>query len=84
MEDLEEDPEYRKNINIYKGCYIYICTMSYSVVHIVLTYLFVFVADDSKGSMPVESEDEGDVPRISLQEMLEDLQLDDEEMEDLN
>lgn len=48
MEDLEEDPEYRKNVNIYR--------------------------DTSKPANETEAEAE-DLPRITLAEMLEDLNL---------
>ncbi|KAJ8321900.1 hypothetical protein KUTeg_000371 [Tegillarca granosa] len=51
LEDLEEDPSYRQNINIYK--------------------------DSSKITVEnVESDDEG-LPQISLQEMLDDLNIED-------
>lgn len=47
MEDLEEDPEYRKNVNIYRDA-----------------------------TKPAETAAEAeDVPRITLAEMLEDLNL---------
>lgn len=53
-EDLEEDPAFRQNVNIYK--------------------------DSEK--VAVESVD-GDMPQISLQEMLEDMTLEDEPMDDM-
>ncbi|XP_038052083.1 60S ribosomal export protein NMD3-like [Patiria miniata] len=52
LEDLEEDVDYRKNINIYK---------------------------DRSKEVTVESSDDDDAPRISLQEMLDDLHLTDDE-----
>ncbi|XP_072037881.1 60S ribosomal export protein NMD3-like [Amphiura filiformis] len=53
LEDLEEDTEYRRNINIYRD----------------------------KNKVPVEQSDteEEDAPKISLQEMLDDLHLTDDE-----
>lgn len=58
LEDLEEDPEMRQNVNIFK--------------------------DAAKQSMPVDVNDMADpsVPRITLEEMLDDLVLDDVEMGD--
>ncbi|XP_033119086.1 60S ribosomal export protein NMD3-like [Anneissia japonica] len=56
LEDLEEDVEYRKNVNIY--------------------------LDRSKVNVAVESSDEGEMPQVSLQEMLDDLHLTDEGMEE--
>ncbi len=52
LEDLEEDMDYRKNVNIYL---------------------------DRNKEIAVESSDEDDAPRISLQEMLDDLHLTDAE-----
>ncbi|XP_071804642.1 60S ribosomal export protein NMD3-like [Asterias amurensis] len=52
LEDLEEDTDYRKNVNIYL---------------------------DRDKDIAVESSDEDDAPRISLQEMLDDLRLTDAE-----
>lgn len=49
LEDLEEDPAYRQNINIYK--------------------------DANKVSVEAEETDDEDAPRISLQEMLDDLHI---------
>lgn len=49
MEDLEEDPEYRKNVNIYR--------------------------DSTKPANETAAADAEDVPRITLAEMLEDLNL---------
>lgn len=56
LEDLEEDPQLRQNINIFR---------------------------DSTKQIPVDTDDMLDpsVPRITLEEMLDDLQLDDAEME---
>lgn len=57
LEDLEEDPQLRQNVNIYK--------------------------DERKlGAMPVDADDMLDptVPRITLEEMLDDLVLYDDNM----
>lgn len=52
LEDLEEDPLYRQNVNIFKD----------------------------EGAIPLtEEEDEDGLPRITLAEMLEDLQIDEVE-----
>lgn len=58
LEDLEEDPELRQNVNIFK--------------------------DSKRQQMPVDTNDMDDpsVPRITLEEMLDDLVLDDAEMGD--
>lgn len=59
LEDLEEDPQLRQNVNIYK--------------------------DEKKlATMPVDVNDMLDptVPRITLEEMLDDLVLDDVDMGD--
>uniref|UniRef100_A0A182PB58 60S ribosomal export protein NMD3 n=1 Tax=Anopheles epiroticus TaxID=199890 RepID=A0A182PB58_9DIPT len=58
LEDLEEDPELRQNVNIFK--------------------------DKNKQQIPVDTNDMDDpsVPRITLEEMLDDLVLEDEEMGD--
>lgn len=55
MDDLEEDPELRQNVNVFK---------------------------DSSKAMPVDTNDMVDpsIPRITLEEMLDDLVLDDVEM----
>lgn len=57
MDDLEEDPEYRQNVNVFK---------------------------DASKTIPVDTNDMVDpsVPRITLEEMLDDLVLDDVEMTD--
>lgn len=58
LDDLENDPQYRQNVNIYKN----------------------------RNTLPPvqETDDEDDDrPRISLEEMLEDLVIDDAEMEDV-
>lgn len=57
LDDLEEDPELRQNVNVFKDC--------------------------SK-AMPVDTNDMVDpsIPRITLEEMLDDLVLDDVEMAD--
>uniref|UniRef100_A0A182N7U0 60S ribosomal export protein NMD3 n=1 Tax=Anopheles dirus TaxID=7168 RepID=A0A182N7U0_9DIPT len=59
LEDLEEDPELRQNVNIFK--------------------------DKNKTQMPVDTNDMDDpsVPRITLEEMLYDLVLDDQDMGDV-
>ena len=55
LEDLEEDPDYRQQVNIYK--------------------------DSTKPQMPVDVNDmDPSIPRITLEEMLDDLVLDDVEM----
>lgn len=56
LEDLEEDPQLRQHINIFR---------------------------DSTKQIPVDTDDMVDpsVPRITLEEMLDDLQLNDAEME---
>ncbi|XP_059473393.1 60S ribosomal export protein NMD3 [Neocloeon triangulifer] len=56
LDDLECDPAYRQNVNIYRK---------------------------NVSLPPVEEVDEDDRPRISLQEMLEDLVLEDAEMEEV-
>lgn len=55
LEDLEEDPAFRQNINIYK--------------------------DQSKVAVDTDDED-ADVPRITLQEMMDDLTIEDDPMGD--
>ncbi|KAF4517492.1 hypothetical protein B566_EDAN004531 [Ephemera danica] len=57
LDDLERDPQYRQNVNIYRK--------------------------KDEDLPPVETDDEDDRPRISLQEMLEDLVLEDTEMQDM-
>lgn len=58
LDDLEEDPQLRLNVNIFK--------------------------DTSKQQMPVDVNDMDDpsMPHITLEEMLDDLVLDDDEMGD--
>lgn len=58
MDDLEEDPALRQNINIFK---------------------------DKNKIIPVDSNDECDpsVPRVTLEEMLDDLVIDDVEMSEI-
>ena len=53
LEDLEEDPELRKNVNVYKD------------------------AAKISGEMPVDQESisDGDIPQITLAEMLDDLDI---------
>lgn len=55
LDDLEEDPQLRQNVNIFK---------------------------DSSKTIPVDTNDMVDpsVPRITLEEMLDDLVLDDDDM----
>lgn len=56
MDDLEQDPELRQNVNIFK---------------------------DATKAIPVDINDEGmdpSEPRITLEEMLDDLVLEDDEM----
>lgn len=55
MDDLEEDPQLRQNVNIFK---------------------------DLSKTMPVDTNDMADpsLPRITLEEMLDDLVLDDADM----
>lgn len=57
MDDLEEDPELRQNVNVFK---------------------------DSSKMIPVDTNDMDDpsIPRITLEEMLDDLVLEDVEMAD--
>jgi len=73
LEDLEEDPEMRKHVNIYKGKWNSRCGPG--------CCSFQFVSDSRKGQKPTETaEEEAGMPQVSLEEMLEDLQLDDAEM----
>lgn len=59
LDDLEEDPQLRLNVNIFKDA-----------------------ARQQQPQMPVDVDDMDDpgVPRITLEEMLDDLVLDDDEM----
>lgn len=58
LDDLEEDPAYRQNVNIFR--------------------------DKSKDQTAVDVDDLGDetIPRITLDEMLDDLNLEDVEMQE--
>ena len=62
LEDLEEDPELRKNVNAYK--------------------------DTAKisGEMPVDQESisDGDIPQITLAEMLDDLEIGSDETKNVD
>lgn len=54
LDDLEEDPQFRQNVNIYK---------------------------DSSKAIPVDTNDmDPSIPRITLEEMLDDLVIEDDEM----
>ena len=76
--DLEEDEAYRQNVNIYVGKFV----MRHVFSRHLLRKSFVFkrfyrhlrISDrDYKGS---SDDDDEETPKISLQEMLEDLHLD--------
>lgn len=64
LEDLEEDPQLRQNVNIFKD------------------QARQQAQQQQQPSMPVDVDDMLDpsVPRITLEEMLDDLLLDDDEM----
>jgi nonsense-mediated mRNA decay protein 3 len=58
MDDLENDPQYRQNVNIYKRKH------------------------DTLAPVQETDDEDDERPKISLEEMLDDLVLDDAEMED--
>jgi nonsense-mediated mRNA decay protein 3 len=59
MDDLENDPQYRQNVNIYRRKH------------------------DTLPPVQETDDEDDERPKISLEEMLEDLVLDDAEMEDV-
>ena len=78
LDDLEEDKTYRQNINIYVGKvdvrHVFSCLLlRKSFVLRGLTVAFRISDRDYKGA---SDDDDEETPKISLQEMLEDLHLD--------
>lgn len=72
MEDLEEDPNVRQNVNIYKGERI-----TFFAFRSVLASNLVLL---DPSAMPVDLDDQDEnFPKISLQEMLEGLNLAEDE-----
>lgn len=58
LDDLESDPQYRQNVNIYRN-------------------------PQAVPLPPITDDEDDERPRISLQEMLEDLNIEDQEMKEV-
>lgn len=71
MEDLEEDATLRQNINIFKGMYIITVAAPYVLIDGHMFTAVTMVTDPRK--LAVEADP--DMPQISLEEMLDDLQI---------
>ena len=88
LEDLEEDQDYRKNVNIYVGKYSAspvcrfgffttsgfsrVCNFVEAALPQILTFFF------SDGPAVQSQADENEYPTVSLQEMLQDLSIKDD------